>query len=155
MCFFCTCKFFCFIHTRFSHDVGAESVVFTQKVAGGLHERLLTFLGVVPHLVGQAQDAHRVPGADLGRPHAVDGDCVHATLNVTGEAIMILLVATLVLFVLVLFVLFKARVAQVVVPVAVGSAVAVTDGRGRGRGPRLGTVLAAADPRVRGDGAAL
>ena len=113
-----------FFHAS-SHDVRRRGLL-PEEVPRGLHEGLLPLLGVVPDLGGQPQDAHAVPGVDLGLAHGVQADAAHLAVDAVHEATEALLVAVapLVLLVLVLLVLLKAGVAQVAVVAVAGRVLA-------------------------------
>ena len=53
------------------HDVGVVGLFSHEPAGCRLHERVLALHGVAPHLVGEAEDAHRVPGDHLRLPQGV------------------------------------------------------------------------------------
>ena len=59
----------------------------TYKSILSIHWQLcIPRLGVVPDLAGQSQDAHVVPGVDLGLPHRVQADVAVLAAVVVADA---------------------------------------------------------------------
>ena len=104
-------------------------------MASAGHECLLPLLGVVPDLGGESQDAHAVPGVDLGLPQGsqphlaalavlpggvVDAGALAEAAVARGAGAVDLVAVVgrglaLVLLILVLFVLLEAGVAEILV----------------------------------------